>query len=132
MKDHPKGQPSHGQIMAELKGHFAPVFESSRDGVYLWLDETHMVCNEKLAKMFGYTVEELCRRTPFLEHFVHEEDQELFSQNYNRSVAPLAYPVTFRFRARRKDGSYFQAETDMIPLSFHGHQIAYHFVRALA
>jgi hypothetical protein len=30
----------------------------------------------------------------------------------------------------RKDGSMFQAETDMIPLSYGGHTFAYHFVRA--
>ena len=131
MKNHPKGSPSHEEIMAELKEHFAPVFESSPDGVYIWLDETHMACNEKLAKMFGYTVDEVSRKAPFLETFVHKDDQENFSQNYQRSVAILSYPVTFRFRARRKDGSIFRAETDMIPLSFHGHQIAYHFVRAL-
>ena len=39
--------------------------------------------------------------------------------------------MTFRFRGVRKDGSAFPAETDMIPLTFGGHTVAYHFVRAV-
>ena len=46
-------------------------------------------------------------------------------------VAGLRHPVTFRFRGLRKDGSTFAAETDMIPLCWRGHPIAYHFVREL-
>ena len=33
---------------------------------------------------------------------------------------------------KRKDGSTFEAETDMIPLAFGGHTFAYHFVRPSA
>jgi hypothetical protein len=44
----------------------------------------------------------------------------------------LEFPVTFRFRGQRKDGSTFAVETDMIPLTFGGHTFAYHFVRAVA
>ncbi len=131
MKNHKAGMPSHEQILAELGKHFEPVFKSSPDGVYLWLDETHMICNKRLADMFGYTVEEMCGKSPFLDNFVHPEDQELFSTNYHRSVEPLAFPTTFRFRGKRKNGTFFDAETDMVPLSFHGHQIAYHFVRQM-
>jgi hypothetical protein len=60
---------------------------------------------------------------------VHEDDREMVSWNYWNRVQELAYPVTSRFRAIRKDGSSFLAETDMIPLSYGGHTVAYHFVR---
>lgn len=113
----------------ELAEHFRPIMEGSPDGVYLWLDEAHKVCNERLADLFGYTVEEWSTTEPFLDNFVAEEDRKLYSWNYHNRVAALAFPVTFRFRARRKDGSNFPAETDMIPISFRGHAVAYHFVR---
>ena len=57
-------------------------FFKSPDGVYLWLDEVHKVCNERSARMFGLTVEEWRDTQPFLGRFVAEEDQELFSWNY--------------------------------------------------
>jgi hypothetical protein len=41
----------------------------------------------------------------------------------------MAFPTTFRFRGKRKDGSEALVETDMIPLSYGGHTFAYHFAR---
>ena len=116
-------------IIRELAEQFRPVMEQSPDGVYLWLDETHKVCNERLAKLFGFTVEQWSATQPFLDNFVAEEDRRMFSWNYHNRVAALAFPVTFRFRGMRKDGSTFPAETDMIPISYGGEVVAYHFVR---
>jgi PAS domain S-box-containing protein len=116
-------------VIRELVEQFRPVLKQSPDGVYLWLDEAHKACNERLAGLFGYTVEEWCATQPFLDNFVAEEDRAVFSWNYHNRVAALAFPVTFRFRGLRKDGSTFPAETDMIPFSYRGHAVAYHFVR---
>jgi PAS domain S-box-containing protein len=118
------------QAIGELSEHFRPVMEGSPDGVYLWLDERHKTCNERLANLFGFTVEEWREASPFLDNFVAEEDRGVFSWNYHNRVAALAFPVTFRFRGLRKDGSTFDAETDMIPISYRGYAVAYHFVRA--
>jgi PAS domain S-box-containing protein len=118
-------------VIRELAEQFRPVMEGSPDGVYLWLNEAHKACNERLANLFGYTVEEWCATEPFLENFVAEEDRKVFSWNYHNRVAALAFPVTFRFRGQRKDGSAFAAETDMIPISHRGHAVAYHFVRRI-
>ena len=119
-------------VVRELAEQFRPIMKQSPDGVYLWLDEAHKTCNERLANLFGYTVEEWCATEPFLENFVAEEDRKVFSWNYHNRVAALAFPVTFGFRGLRKDGSVFAAETDMIPLSYQGHAVAYHFVRQIA
>ncbi len=119
----------HRDVMRELIEQFRPIMEQSPDGVYLWLDEAHKTCNERLASFFGYTVEEWCATQPFLENFVAEEDRAIFSWNYHNRVATLAFPVTFRFRGLRKDGSRFSAETEMIPITYRGHAVAYHFVR---
>ncbi len=120
---------AHEDLIPMLADHLRPVFEASPDGVYVWLDEEHWTCNENLARLFGYTVEELENTPSFLQRMVHEVDREHLSWNYWNRVQPLAFPATFRFRGVRKDGSFFQAETDMIPLSFAGHTVAYHFVR---
>jgi PAS domain S-box-containing protein len=123
---------SHEQAIAELAEHLRPVFEQSTDGVYVWLDEANKRCNQKLAKMFGYTVEEWEAVGDFANSLVADPDRGLYVWNYQNRVAGLEFPVTFRFRGQRKDGSSFEAETDMIPLTFGGHTFAYHFVRAVA
>ena len=117
------------QAMRELAEQLHPVMEQSPDGVYLWLDEANKTCNQRLADLFGFTVEEWRKAEPFLDNFVAEEDRALYSWNYYNRVAALAFPVTFRFRGLRKDGSTFPAETDMIPISHRGYAVAYHFVR---
>jgi PAS domain S-box-containing protein len=122
---------NHTDLIRDLTEQFRPVLENSPDGVYLWLDETYKVCNEKLARMFGYTVEEWSRTEPFLDNFVAPQDRETYAWNYHNHVASLTHPVTFRFHGRRKDGSTFAAETDMIPVSWQGHAVAYHFVREI-
>jgi len=127
----PAGRPPE-EVIEELTEQFRPIMEHSPDGVYLWLDEAHKVCNERLANLFGYTAEEWMTTRPFLENFVAEEDRSVFSWNYQNRVAALAFPVTFRFRGLRKEGSTFAAETEMIPISYRGHAVAYHFVRQVA
>jgi len=122
---------AHDEVIPRLAEHLRGVFEASPDGVYVWLDEEHWTCNENLASMFGFTVEEPENAPQFLQRLVHEDDQGMFSWNYWNRVRPLAFPATLRFRGVRKDGSTFQAEKEMIPLSFGGHTIAYHFVRAV-
>ena len=119
----------HREVMRELTEQFRPIMEQSPDGVYLWIDEAHKTCNERLANLFGFTVEEWCTTQPFLENYVAEEDRGIFSWNYHNRVAALAFPVTFRFHGLRKDGSTFSAETEMIPISCREHAVAYHFVR---
>ena len=120
---------AHEDVIPQLAEHLRPIFDSSPDGVYVWLDETHWTCNENLASMFGYTVEELENSPNLLQRLVHDDDQGVVSFNYWNRVQELAFPVTFRFRGRRKDGTVFQAETDMIPVTYGGHTVAYHFMR---
>ena len=122
----------HTQVIEEIVEQFGPVLENSPNGVYIWLDDDNKICNERLARMFGYSVEEWRATGPFLDSFIAEDDQGIYGHNYQSHVAPLAFPVTFRFRGRRKDGTTFNAETDMIPISWAGHAVAYHFVREVA
>jgi PAS domain S-box-containing protein len=120
----------HERVTPELAAHLKPVFDSSPDGVYVWLDEEHWICNQRFADIFGYGSPEELNNTPYLlQRLVHEDDQGVVSWNYWNRVQEHAYPVTFRFRGVRKDGSACLIETDMIPLTFGGHTFAYHFVR---
>jgi PAS domain S-box-containing protein len=119
----------HSGLLTDIVAHLKPVFDNSTDGVYVFLDDGNMACNERCAKIWGDTPAEWAKRMPFLQNLVAESDQAMFSKSYQTHVGKLSRPVTFRFTGKRKDGSTFNAETDMIPLSFSGHAVAYHFVR---
>ena len=129
MSAHNQQDVDHEQILREMLEQFKTVFDASPDGVYLYLDDVHKVCNDKLAKMFGLTTKEWSAAPNFLGDFVVEQDQEKVATNYQRHIAALTRPVSLRFRALRKDGSTFNAETEMIPISWRGNPVAYHFMR---
>ncbi|MBS3076998.1 PAS domain S-box protein [Candidatus Pacearchaeota archaeon] len=122
----------HTKILEELEARIKPLLDNSPDGIYFWLDETNMICNEKLASIFGYTIKEILSKTPFLENLIAEDYREVFSLNYHHHVANLSFPVTFRFNGINKSGKEFPAETDMIPFSWKNHAIAFHFVRKIS
>ncbi|HEX5937696.1 MAG TPA: PAS domain-containing protein [Actinomycetota bacterium] len=124
---------AHEVATKELAEHLRPLFDASPDGMYVWLDEEHWICNRRLAELFGFDSPDELNDTPnFLQRMVHEDDQQHFSWNYRSRVQAQAFPATFRFRGKRRDGSDIQLETDMIPLTFGGHTFAYHFVRTVA
>jgi PAS domain S-box-containing protein len=129
--DRKRRKRDHEQVLSGLLEQFMPVFSHSPDGVYLYLDDNHKVCNKRMADLFGLTVEEWHNVPNFLESFVAPQDRELFASNYREHVAALNRPVTFRFHAVRKNGETFLAETDMIPVSWNGHPVAFHFVREI-
>lgn len=121
---------AHEVATKELAEHLQPLFDASPDGMYVWLDEEHWVCNQRFADLLGYDSPDELNDTPnFLQRMVHEDDQQHFSWNYWNRVQALAFPTTLRFRGKRKDGSEVLVETDMIPLTYGGHTFAYHFVR---
>jgi PAS domain S-box-containing protein len=121
---------AHDVATKELAEHLRPLFDSSPDGMYVWLDEEHWICNQRFADLLGYDSPDELNDTPhLLQRWVYEDDQQQFSWSYWNRVQTLSFPTTFRFRGKRKDGSEVQFETDMIPLTYGGHTFAYHFVR---
>ena len=121
---------AHEVATRELAEHLRPIFESSPDGVYVWLDEEHWICNQRFAELLGYDSPGELNDTPhLLQRWIHEEDQGQFSWAYWNRVQTRSFPTTLRFRGKRKDGSEVPFETEMIPLTFGGHTFAYHFVR---
>ena len=123
---------THEQILQEMEEQFGTLFDRSPVGVYLYVTDAHKICNERMAQMHGMTVEEWRNTPTFLNDLIAAEDRQMYAKNYQQHVAGLSHPVTFRFRGLRKDGSTFAAETDMIPLSWRGHAVAYHFVREIS
>ena len=61
-----RSEVNHDTLVTDLGQHFAPLMEKSPDGIYIWLDEVHKVCNERLAAMFGYSVKDWQAQVPFL------------------------------------------------------------------
>ena len=119
----------HVKILKEISEQFQLLFQKSPDGIYIYIDEVHKICNERLARMFGLSVSEWEAMEGFVNKHVAYEDQELYINSYHEHVHQKLTPVTFRFKGLRKDGSTFRGETDLIPFPWRGEMLALQFLR---
>ena len=108
----------HMKAVRDLEGQYRLVMDKSADGVYIYLDDEHKACNEKLASLFGYSKEEWERTSPFLDNFVAPESQEAVSSGYWRYIRTARVPRNLDFEALRKDGSHFRAHLTEFPVSY--------------
>ena len=84
----------HDDAVGDLADHLRPIFDSSPDGVYVWLDEEHWRCNDRFAELLGYGSAEELNDTPYLlQRWVHEDDQEMFSWSYWKAVTSVSLPA---------------------------------------
>jgi PAS domain S-box-containing protein len=118
-------------VVEELAGHLDGVFEAVPGGVYVYLDPTHKACNRRLAELLGTTVEEWQALESFRDTFVHVDDRQAYCDTYEQVVHGLDWPRSYRFTAQRRDGTAFDAEATIVPITFAGRKLAYHFVRAV-
>lgn len=120
----------HENLIEELYEQYQPLMELSSDPMYLYLDDVHKVCNEKLASMWGFTQDQWNRTSPFLDNLVAEESRFKMSSNY-RDARTDFKPATFGFTGRRKDGSTFDAEAAMAPISYKNEFFTLNLIREL-
>jgi PAS domain-containing protein len=120
----------HEEWLAAIATQLAPVFDNSKQGVYVYLDDRHKICNERLAKMWGYASAAEWAATPdFLETFVATHPDRLqVSTNYHQHVHRELTAYQLRFTAKRKDGRSVRVETQTVPFAYDGQLFAYTFV----
>jgi PAS domain S-box-containing protein len=131
MSDHAQsnGEHEHVKILRDIQVQFGPLFDRCPDGIYIYIDDVHKICNEKLAKMHGTTVEEWKRCESIVDTYAVPEDRSVIVDHYTQTIQDLGSPVRFQYRAKRQNGSVFTVEIDMIPITWGGNSIALHFVR---
>ncbi len=121
----------HEEWLADIAAALAPVFDNSREGVYVYLDDRHKICNERLAKLLGYgSAAEWAAAPDFLESFVATHtDRVRVSETYHRNVHRQLTAYRLRYDVKRKDGRRIRIEADTVPYAHDGQLFAYAFVR---
>ena len=108
---------------------FEALFNSSKQGMYLYLDDEHCGCNAALAKMTGYkSADEWAKvgRGDFMK-YVDPKSQKLLVDTYQKAMKEgvgAQIPVTWV----RKDGKTAASSTILVPYPFEGHRFALHFI----
>lgn len=120
----------HETLIQEIYEQYQPILELSSDPMYLYLDDVHKICNEKLASLWGYSQNDWNEISPFLDNLVAEENRFKVSSNY-RDARTDFKPARFELTGRRKDGSTFDAEAAMAPISYKNEFFTLNLLREL-
>ena len=120
----------HEELVSGLYEQLRPVMEHSSQGMYLYLDDIHNVFNDQMAKMLGYSsgaeMKEQADDSPldaFIEVKSHKAVVNAF-RNAMEKMAGTTISVTFK----KKSGTKVTKKMILIPISYHGHLFALHFL----
>ena len=119
----------HERWIAEIEKEWAPLFDGCPDALYVYIDDEHKTCNQKLADLFGMTVEQFKAAESLLDECVAEESIDVVIHNYLHHFGEETRPVVFDIAARRQDGSEFPATLFNIPIVHDSQLMLLCFVR---
>ncbi len=130
----PTDQHPHEVLLQQIQQEFSGIFNQTSQGIYIYQDDPHWICNEKLAAMLGYaSASELFKLTsgiPILEALVDPESQQRVEEGFTKAVNnnnASTVPVTWK----KKGGKTIKTQTIFVPISFKGNLLTIHFVTPL-
>jgi hypothetical protein len=97
--------------------------------VYVYLDDEHKSCNAIFSSLLGYdTPEEWAAiNKPFPEQFVEPKSRAELVTAYRQAMEHgVASSLTVAWKS--KSGATVHSAVIIVPISFHGHLFALHFV----
>lgn len=117
----------HEHLIKELTEQFEPMFSKSPQAIYLYLDDTHKICNKKFASMLGYqSVEEwVAYQTPVED--VSEEDRDKVIEAYGQASEDFKASKIFA-TINKKDGGTVDVSIIMTPFTYKGEVFVLHFI----
>ena len=119
----------HDAAMHDLEREYRELLETSEQGVYLYLDDVHKLCNARFARLLGYASPEEWARVqrPFPEAFVAAQSHEPLISAYQDAIDRLV-ASTFPATWKRQDGGTVDSTVILVPVAYQGHLLALHFV----
>jgi hypothetical protein len=120
---------THQDLLGELASELQPLLESSEQGIYVYFDDEHKVCNEKFASLLGYSSAEewAGMEGSFPPLFVSESSQDTLIEAFQKGMQSLT-ASSFKVQWKKKSGGTADSTVILAPISYKGHLFALHFV----
>lgn len=119
----------HGELIESVSREYGDLLKNSEQGIYIYLDDIHKVCNEKFAKLLGYESADAWARIEesFPQAFVDEPSQETLVGAYQEAMEG-GVGSTNKIVWKKKDGKTVETTVILVPIVHKGHLLALHFV----
>ena len=121
-------QKHHEELVNGFYNQLKEIFDSSEQAIYLYLDDTHKICNKKFAQIQGFnSPEEWAKVENPLEVGVEKSSQATVVSAYRNAMEKLI-ASKISVKLKNKSGGTFDATIIMVPLSYQGHLFALHYI----
>lgn len=119
----------HQEIIDGIGQQFKEIFDESLQAIYVYLDDSHKICNQRFASLLGYkSIEEWSAiEQPFTEAFVTDESKEILVSTYGKAMENKI-GSNIEVSWKKKSGESVKTNVIIIPISYKGELLALHFI----
>jgi hypothetical protein len=120
---------NHDDLLSEVAQRLEPILKGSSQAIYVYLDDSHIIYNDKFSSLLGYTSvkEVMSVKETFLDAFVDPSSQEDLVSAYGKSMEEMAadrIDITWK----KKNGDKVKSKVIILPYLHEGHLLALHFI----
>ena len=121
-------QQHHEELINGIAQEQKLILDKSPQAIYIYLDDTHKVCNKKFADLLGYTSPaEWAKMDAPLSDVVEKDQQMVIDAYENASEKLIASKLETRFK-NVKTGKIIKTGLVMVPIMYAGHVFVMHFL----
>ena len=120
-------QEHHADLVEGFTQQMKRVLDKSSQAIYLYLDDTHKVCNKKFADMLGYkSPKEWAETEAPLSDVVEEDQKEVIKVYMDASEKMNSGWAEVKFK-NVKTGKIAATNMLIVPIGYAGHIFTAHF-----
>lgn len=102
--------------------------KDSEQGIYIYFDDNHKLCNEKFAEILGYpSPEDWAKPAKFINTYVAEDSGKTLVSAFQNAIEK-AIGSSLEVTWKKKTGEEVKTKVLLVPISFQGHPFALHFI----
>jgi len=121
------GENHHESLVEGIAKEQKELLEKSEQGIFIYFDDTHKVCNEKFAAMLGYSSAKEWAETDAPLADVVEEDQDALVAAYENTMAKLVASSLAVSVKNVKTKRRIKMQLVLVPIAYAGHLFAIEF-----
>jgi hypothetical protein len=124
-------QKHHEELITGISKQLGPILEKSAQAIYIYLDDTHKVCNGRLADLLGYkSAQEWAATEAPLADVVEKDQQKVITAYENATEEMMASNIEITLK-NIKTGNQIKAAMIVAPMIYDGHVFTLHFLSKL-
>jgi hypothetical protein len=118
----------HEELVNGIAEQMKPILDGSKQAVYIYLDDEHKVCNQKMADLVGMkSAREWAEAEAPLADVVEEDQPAVIKAYENASVKMKAGHLAIGIH-NSQTGKIVKTDMVVVPVAYMGHVFTMHFL----